>query len=285
MNPNDFYNFPFTPKPKSSLEDLIKILGTPSTGRKTLLSGLQETSPPKTAPSFSDSLVRVKTDLSRATTCDITDGRGLPAADTLGLAEGRKLKAAILYCDIRGFTSAVFNNPNRKMLLVLDAFVSEMARITADFNGSLVDCAGDRIMSVFARPHNDSTAKPIQEAVVCAFWMQTIVQKVLNAHLTEKRLPNINCGVGIDYGSVVVGRVGIRNKNKLVVLGNPANFAAKLEDKAAPGEVNVSKIVFENRPEHMKTRAEWVFTPKPTILTVEYYSCNLIYLGPTAPTA
>lgn len=279
MNPLDFYSlFPTKPTPKP---DIQKLLGSFGISAESILAP----PPSKTAPSFSESLVRIKNDLSRATTCDITDGREFPTIETLGLAEGRKLNAAILYCDIRGFSSAVFNNPNRKMLLVLDAFVSEMARVTSSFNGVLVDCAGDRIMSVFSRPHNDNSAKPIQEAMICAFWMQTIIRKVLNTHLTEKRLPNISCGVGLDYGPVIVGRVGIRNRNKPVVLGNPANFAAKLEDKAAPGEVNISKIVYINRPSHMQTSGGgWIFTSKLTIQATAYYSCNQIYAGPTAPT-
>ena len=199
-------------------------------------------------PNVAISRRRITVSLSQAIDGDITDGRILPSLDAIPIANGRKLKAAILYNDLKGFSGLVAGLPKKKTLSILHAFVSEMTRIASEFGGEVVDCAGDRIMAVFWRPHYNNDRQPIYDAICCGFWMQTVMDRAFRFVLAQKRLPSVSCGIGIDYGEVIATRVGIRSRNKLVLLGNAANNAAKLEDRAAEKQVVVSPIVYENRP-------------------------------------
>jgi len=232
---------------------------------------------PKAVSNLKDSYTRIASTLGKSVSSEIIKGRELPDIDDIDLAAGRSLKAAILYNDLRGFSQMIASNPDRRSLLVLDSFVSEMTRITSEFHGVVVDCAGDRIMSVFCRPHNDTSVRPIHEAVICAFWMQTVVYRVLNPILNQIKLPSISCGIGIDYGQVTVARVGIRNRNKLVFLGNAANWAAKIEDIAGAGETNISTTVHRNLPNFMTPANKWYFSPKPSVENPSWYTCNLMF--------
>lgn len=210
-------------------------------------------------------------------------GRALPDADSLGLGDGRQLRAAILYADLRGFSSLVVSSAKRATLVILDTFVSEMTRIASAFHGEVVDCAGDRILAAFWRPVGDASPQPIRDAVTCGLWMQTVMSKVIIPELTASGYREISCGVGIDYGSVVVARVGIRNRNKLVFLGRPAVYAAKLEEIATSGTVVVSKVVHDYRPAYLSSTNRWTFVGGPPGRTTEWYSCAQIFQGERPP--
>jgi|SRR3990170_2463648 len=220
---------------------------------------------------------RVTAELARAADGEITRGLALPEPEQLGLADGRRLVAAVLYNDLRGFSAMVSQNPRRMTLLALQVFVSEMTRVVAFCNGTVVDCAGDRIMGVFWKPAGDKSPQPIHDAVRAAFWMQTVMYKVLNPVLAQHGLPAVSCGIAIDYGSVVVARVGIRNRNKLVFLGDPATFAAKLEPLARDGETILSQVVYENRPPSMTSENNWCFAAEPNISNPAWYRSDRIF--------
>lgn len=235
-------------------------------------------SPPKTQPNVEVSRRRILFALSQAVEGDITDGRVLPSLDNISLASGRKLKAAILYNDLKGFTQLVAGLPKKKTLSILHAFVSEMTRVTSEYGGEVIDCAGDRIMAVFWRPHNNNDSQPIYDAVCCGFWMQTVMERAFKDVLIKKGLPPVSCGIGIDYGDVIVTRVGIRNRNKLVLLGNAANFAAKLEDDTAAGQTIISPVVYNNRPFFMTADKGWFFHAHPEKHNPICYSSNTVFV-------
>jgi class 3 adenylate cyclase len=210
----------------------------------------------------------------------ITKGLCLPDPDKLGIGQGRYLQAAILYADLRGFTSMVASAPAQHSLVALEVFVSELTRIARDFGGEVVDCAGDRILVAFiVLPLNNST-KPIQRAVECGIWMQTAMYKAIQPLLATAGYPNISCGIGVDFSDVVITRVGIRNRNKLVFLGGAANHAAKLEELANPGETVMSRIAYLNRPQYMVPENGWNIVEDQLN---GCYRCNSIFEGENPP--
>ena len=237
---------------------------------------LPTVSPTPSQPTLRASAARIVAGLSQVDDTDITDGRILPSLEAIQIASGRKLKAAVLYNDLKGFSRLVATTPKKKVLKMLHAFVSEMARTAPDFGGEVVDCAGDRIMAVFWRPHKNDDRQPIYDALSCAFWMQTIIDRGLKPILARKGLPTISCGIGIDYGQIVVTRVGIRNRNKLVLLGDAANSAAKLEDLAEEGQTIVSPIVYANRPPFMMGNG-WAFEPYPDRNVPAWYISRCVF--------
>jgi adenylate cyclase len=228
-------------------------------------------------PNLAVSKRRISLSLSQADESDITDGRILPSLDQISLAGGRRLKAAILYSDLKGFTNLVASTHKKKTLAILHAFVSEMTRVTSEYCGEVVDCAGDRIMAVFWRPHNNNDCQPIHDALCCGFWMQTVMDRAFREVLVQKGLPPITCGIGIDYGDVIVTRVGIRNRNKLVLLGNAANYAAKLEDSASGGQTVISSAIYSNRPAFMTVENGWVFNVNSSANQPVFYYSNSVF--------
>lgn len=182
------------------------------------------------------------------------EGRVLPKLDDLAVMEGRQIEAAFVYTDLASFTKIVATQPVKSSFVLLQAFVELVTRITGHYGGAVVDCAGDRLLSVFHRPAKDYSHKPVYQAITAAFWIQTMLRASEDVFAAQG-VTTPMVGIGIDYGSATVGCVGFRNNKRLVFLGKAANNAAKLQDLAGPGETVMSYEAFARRPVYMNN---WV---------------------------
>lgn len=182
----------------------------------------------------------------------IGSGRVLPTIDNLPILEGRKIRAAFLYSDLDGYSKIVATQTADASLRLLQVFVDVLGRITSHFGGAAVNCAGDRVLSVFARAENDFSAEPVHEAMTAALWMQTIIQRVIAPEFRAAGFADVTAAMGIDYGPVVAGCVGYRNNKHFQFFGDAANYAAKLQEMGAGGEIVVSKLAYLLGPEFLK---------------------------------
>jgi adenylate cyclase len=120
----------------------------------------------------------------------------------------------------------------------------------------VVDCAGDRILSVFHRSPGDHSADPVHDAVAFALFLQTAFSRVIGPAFAAG-LGQLSLGIGIDYGPAVVGCVGIRNNKKIVFFGDAANKAAKLQEKAGASETVLSYNAAVRKPAYLDSTNGW----------------------------
>jgi class 3 adenylate cyclase len=187
----------------------------------------------------------------------VKDGRVLPDIEDLAIMEGRRVRAAFVYTDLHSFTKLVATQPENKSFVFLQAFVEIANQITKRYGGEVMEVAGDRVLSVFHRPPGDRSNAPVEDAITFALWLQTLFDKAIGPAFEGGGLGKLTLGIGIDYGPAVIGCVGIRNHKKLVFFGDPANFAAKLQDMAGPGETILSAIAHYNRPAYLNDPRGW----------------------------
>ena len=104
--------------------------------------------------------------------------------------------------------------------------------------------------------------KAVDKAVNAARAMQTLNDYSLNKHLKE----NVNgkiieCGIGIDYGKILVTKVGMygtegnaekENETSFVWVGNATNHASKYSDLADEGEIFISESVYKILSDDLK---------------------------------
>src|ERR1700694_3666278 len=145
----------------------------------------------------------------------VNRGRVLPKIEDLSIMGGRTIQAAFVYNDLSGFSKLVAGNSTVSAFVILQTFVDIMTRVTGHYGGTVVDCAGDQILSVFYRPVLDPSSGPVHEAVTAALWMQTAIERAIGPALVAAKLPAISASIGIDYGFATVGCVGIRNNKGL----------------------------------------------------------------------
>jgi class 3 adenylate cyclase len=140
------------------------------------------------------------------------------------------LQTAVLYVDMRRSTELSIRHRKETVAKLYSAFVRAMTRCAAVFGGEVQGIIGDRVMVLF-EPTNCFTS-----AVDTATLMHSVCSYVIDKHF---RHGDVRFGFGIDYGSMLVTKTGIRKHGaaqqsyrSLVWLGRPANVASKLTDHA-----------------------------------------------------
>lgn len=142
--------------------------------------------------------------------------------------KGLELTTCVLFVDIRN--SVKINNEHYTHVKgrIYTSFVSSVLRIAKYHHGYVRNIIGDRVMIVF------EPEECFKNAVDCAVSINHVASKII-----AKKVPRFKVGIGIDYGTMKVYKVGIittgienpENKN-LVWIGDPANFASRLTDIA-----------------------------------------------------
>ena len=67
-----------------------------------------------------------------------------------------------------------------------------------------------------------------------------------NRNNSSKGYPEIKVGIGINYGEVISGNIGSDRQMNYTVIGDNVNLAARLCSHAKPGQIVISKSVFES---------------------------------------
>lgn len=157
--------------------------------------------------------------------------------------QGELLDAAILFCDIRGFTPLSEELPPEKVVLLLNEYYSTMAEVVDRHNGSVNQFIGDEVYATFGAPlayPNNS-----QNAVFCALEMLE-KREELNKSLQEKFGISIDLGIGINAGKVIAGNMGSIDRINYGVIGDTVNTGKRIEGltKDKPNSVLISDAVY-----------------------------------------
>jgi len=160
-----------------------------------------------------------------------------PDALTLG---GSNRNIAVLFSDIRGFTSLSEKLPPETVVQVLNEYFSEMTPILFEHQGLLDKYMGDNLMALFGVPYESEDAAV--NAVKTAVAMQKRL-KELSGPLKEKAKAEICVGIGINVGTGTVGYIGSKERTDYTAVGDVVNLAARLEKQAKAGQIIISEPV------------------------------------------
>lgn len=157
---------------------------------------------------------------------------------------GKSVRVAILFADIRGFTTFSEKQGPDKAIQFLNAYLPAMTRIIFANQGTLDKFLGDGIMAVFGAPFEiqQNSLKAIQAAVR----MQSEMKNINRARLQAGEQP-LHMGIGINTGPVISGNVGLHSEDsaqsrlEFTVIGDTVNTAARLQGAAGPGEILVTE--------------------------------------------
>jgi class 3 adenylate cyclase len=120
----------------------------------------------------------------------------------------------------------------------LNEYLSEMTDIVFRHGGTLDKYIGDAILVFFGDPVPQEDQA--ERAVRMALEMQDRVDE-LAARWTATYGESFQIGIGITTGWVTVGNIGSAVRSDYTVLGNGVNLAARLADRAGPGEILISE--------------------------------------------
>lgn len=143
---------------------------------------------------------------------------------------GERKEMTFLFMDIVGFTpiSEYFKNNNDPEGLVdlINLFLDRMSKIILDNGGTIDKYMGDCIMAFWNAPienkdHANLAIKTSQEMIR--------ESEIINNELSEKDLPSVRVGIGINTGVCIVGNMGSQTRFDYSVIGDAVNLASRLE--------------------------------------------------------
>ncbi|MDD4798214.1 MAG: adenylate/guanylate cyclase domain-containing protein [Clostridia bacterium] len=155
---------------------------------------------------------------------------------------GQKKDIAVLFVDIRGFTTISESLGPEEVVAFLNHYLDLTTRSIFANEGTVDKFIGDATMAVFNAPFD------LDDYVYKA--VKTGLDMVEGARQLEKELTlasgaKVGFGVGINCGEAVVGNIGTSFRMEYTAIGDTVNTASRLEGQAGPGEVIVSRAVID----------------------------------------
>ena len=160
-----------------------------------------------------------------------------PAALELG---GKKCDVAVLFVDIRGFTSMSEHLEPEQVVAILNQYLTLTTKCVMDSHGTLDKFVGDCTMAFWNAP------LPQEDYVMlaCRAAMAMVEgAKPLTERLAREYGHTVSFGVGVHAGPAVIGNIGAPMRMDYTAIGDTVNTAARLEANAPAGTIYISRAV------------------------------------------
>jgi len=154
---------------------------------------------------------------------------------------GETREVSILISDLRGFTALTADMEPVEVVAFLNRYLGKMIEILTDAHAVIDEIIGDGILAFFGAPE-PMEDHPVR-AVACALAMQAAMEEV-NALNRADGLPQLEMGIAVNTGEVVVGNIGSERRTKYSVVGAHVNFASRIESYAVGGQVLLGPATF-----------------------------------------
>lgn len=185
---------------------------------------------------------------------------------TLGV---EKREVCVLFIDIRGFTPMSEKLAPEGVAQILNEYLSEVTKCVFRHSGMLDKFIGDAAMAVFNAP---TDLEDYCFKAVCAAVDIKNSGEALRNRLMERYGKTVNFGIGLNCGEAVVGNIGCEIRMDYTAIGDTVNTAARLESKAAGGEILISEALYERLKDRIDAQFKEEMVLKGKALPVKVYS-------------
>lgn len=141
---------------------------------------------------------------------------------------------AVLFVDMRNSSDRAQKVGPKKTFLTMHIYLTALLEVINYREGNVIDIMGDGLM-VFWGGKKEINEDKITEkggiayAALCGIDMLKIRQKVINRLIKEEGLGDeINIGIGVSFGEVIVTKLGISKFYDIKAFGDCINNASKI---------------------------------------------------------
>ncbi len=160
-------------------------------------------------------------------------------SDVLNLG-GRQVRIAVLFVDVRGFTSMSEKLEPAQVVDILNQYLTLISQCILDNGGTLDKFIGDAAMAFCVAPltQEDYVMKAAKAAVDMVNGSRRLSEELHNQYGHA-----ISFGIGIHVGEAVVGNIGSPKRMDYTAIGDTVNTASRRESNAPAGTIYISRAV------------------------------------------
>ena len=155
------------------------------------------------------------------------------------LLESHRRQIAVLFCDLRGFTTFAETSEPEEVMAVLREYHEALGDLVFAFEGTVGHFAGDGLMVFFNDPM--PCPDPAARAVRLACAMRERMAELATGW--RKRGHELGFGVGVSLGYATLGKIGFEGRFDYGAIGTVVNLASRLCDEARDGQILISQRV------------------------------------------
>lgn len=138
---------------------------------------------------------------------------------------GDSRELTVLFSDLRNFTSFAEKIPPKELVDITNDYLTIMSDVILREDGFIDKYIGDEVMAFWGAPLNDPDHA--EHACIAALKMlKTLVKWKKDRGFTKE---DLNIGVGINTGNMVVGNMGSDRRFSYTVLGDSVNLGSRIE--------------------------------------------------------
>ncbi len=152
--------------------------------------------------------------------------------DTLYIREaaactiGEEKDVFILFSDIQGFTPFAESLLPYDVVYSLNLYFRQMGEIVSRHNGRIDNYMGDGFIALFEAETPEAGALQAMQAGLA---MLTRMEEIA-PHLEELYRQSFHIRIGLHYGKVVAGKLGLPGYKRMTVIGDAVNLASRIEN-------------------------------------------------------
>jgi adenylate cyclase len=158
--------------------------------------------------------------------------------------QGQEREIAVLFADLRGFTTLSESKLPYDVVFVLNRYFRSMGLAVEEAGGRVDKFIGDGVMALFGLEVGSDQA--CRQALTAARYMAARLEELNEALSNDLPYP-LRMGMGIHCGHAIVGAMGYGRATSVTAVGDTVNTASRLETltKEFEAEVVVSDRVCE----------------------------------------
>jgi adenylate cyclase len=147
-------------------------------------------------------------------------------AEPLSLGSGlvRELEVAVLFADIRNYTTFAARRLPYDVLHLLNRSYDLMCPIIERHKGRVVSFHGDGMLTLFADDGDPAAVRAVRCGLDILAACPRLDEYMLSHFGFELRM-----GMGIDFGRALVGQVGYHRYKQLAAIGDVVNTASRVQ--------------------------------------------------------
>ncbi len=184
---------------------------------------------------------------------------------------GEKRTVTIIMSDLRGFTVLAEHLEPHEVMRFLNHYLEAMVNVILSYQGTIIEILGDGLLVIFGAPLGRDDDP--ERAVACALTMQIHMDDV-NTLIRAEGLPEVEMGIGIHTGDVVVGNIGSQQRAKYGVVGSTVNLTGRIESYTTGNQILISPTTYKETASLVTSRQQLTVEPKGMSAPITIYEVS-----------